>query len=163
MIDLRRFVLGMAILLGAAPAAAQLTFQAPPAGDPLTACIVAHTGETDRTKLVRWVFAVITASPKVADLSEVTPARRDEFSKQTGALMTRLLTVDCRAEAVAAIKARGETAIKSSFGVLGQSAMEGLMQDPAVAKAMLGIMAGADMRALGELMIDGGVTPGSKK
>lgn len=109
------------------------------------------------------MFAVITASPKVADLSEVTPARRDEFSKQTGALMTRLLTVDCRAEAVAAIKARGETAIKSSFGVLGQSAMEGLMQDPAVAKAMLGIMAGADMRALGELMIDGGVTPGSKK
>lgn len=150
----------MVLALSAATASAQTP---PSARDPLTACVVAHTADADRTVLVRWVFAMITASPKVADLSGLTPAQRDGFSKQTGALMTRLLTADCRPEAVAAIKAKGDGAIKDSFRVLGETAMTGLMQDPAVAKAMLGIMAGADMRALGELMIDGGVQPKAAK
>lgn len=113
--------------------------------------------------LVRWVFAMLSASPKIADMSTVTPSQRDAASKQAGALMTRLFTVDCRPQALGAMKAQGEKAMEKGFGLLSGAAVEDLMKDPAVSKAMLGILAGADVRALGELMIDAGIKPGARQ
>lgn len=157
--------LAAAMMFGPVAAQAQSpTVQALAGGanDALSTCMIAHTTEADRTTLVRWIFAMLSASPKIEDMSKVTAAQRDGFSKQAGALMTRLLTVDCRPQAVDAIKTQGQKAMEKGFGLLSGAAVEDLMKDPAVSRAMLGILAGADLRALGELMIDGGVKPGRK-
>ena len=64
-------------------------------------------------------------------------AQRVAGRKAAADLFTRLLTVDCRAETVAAIKNEGELAIAQSFSVLGQVAMQSLVRDPDV-KASIG-------------------------
>ena len=48
------------------------------------------------------------------------------------ALNERLLTSDCRAETIDALKFEGSQVLESSFGVLGGVAMRGLMSSPEV-------------------------------
>lgn len=146
---------GALLCLMSAPASAQTD-------DPLARCLLTHTGEADRLALVKWVFTVMAASPQVESMSAVTPAERAQWSKATGAIFNRLVTVDCRAETVAAIKAHGTSALKQSFSLLGQTAMEGLMSDPAVAKSMTGILADLDLQEWAKLMIDAGMGPDGK-
>ena len=130
---------------------------AAPPSDALGKCMVDHASEADRTTLIRWVFAIMAASPKVQSLATVSQAQRDELSRQSGQLLSRLITVDCRAEAVASIKLNGAKTLKDSAGVLGETAMEGLMGDPAVARSMLGLLAGLDLRGWGDVMIEAGL------
>ncbi len=44
------------------------------------------------------------------------------------------MIVDCRTELVAAMKYEGDKAIETSFSVVGEVAMRGIMGDPEVAK-----------------------------
>lgn len=117
---------------------ATLALAAAPAGqnEPYTAdlskCLVAKTSEADRTDLIKWVFASISASPAVADMTNLTPAQRLDHHRRIGQMFTRLMTQDCRKETVVAIKYEGLSTIEKSFRVLGEVAMRGLMSDPAV-------------------------------
>lgn len=54
------------------------------------------------------------------------------MNKATAALFERLVTVTCRKQAHEAIKYEGPAAMESSFGVLGEVAMKGLMSHPEV-------------------------------
>lgn len=132
------------------------------AEDPLAQCLVSHTSPSDRSALVKWIFSVMAASPEVSSMSSITPAQRDALSKAAGIIFTRVLTVDCRAEAIGSIKAGGTDALEKGFRVLGETAMTGLMSDPAVEKSMVGLLAGIDMQAWATLMIDAGEGPGKK-
>jgi hypothetical protein len=138
-----------ALCLGAAGAA-----QASPATDDFGRCLVTATSPSDKTDLMVWVFTALAAHPAVKPYASVTDAQRAEVSAVTARLLERLVTVDCRKETVAAIKADGPNAIQQAFTVLGQVAVAGLAQDPAVTKAMAVVTGQLDMAKFQSLAQD---------
>jgi hypothetical protein len=110
---------------------------AQPAASSLTTCLADHTTGKDRKDLARWMFAAMSQHPAIADLSAATPAARDDASRTVGALVTRLLTVDCLPDTKAAVES-GETSavFQKAFGRLGELAMQEIMADPQVSKTL---------------------------
>lgn len=143
------------MLLAALPAQAQTS----PA---LAVCLKSHTTKADRTVLVRWIFAGIARSDMVKDLSQVSDAQRTEAMRSAGGVISRLLTTDCRSEALAAMKSGGPNGTQAAFGQLGETAMMDLMADPAVLGTFAGIVQYVDMGALMKLMMDSGALNLSK-
>lgn len=130
--------------MGAAVGAAMTFWLAGPAQagvytDDLSKCLVKSSTVSDQTDLVTWVFVAMTVHPAVQRYSSVTDEQRTASDKTAAALLQRLLTQDCRKEAVEALKYEGQSSIESSFSVLGQVAMRGLMSDPKVAQSMGGL------------------------
>lgn len=152
-----------------AAAAASACFAAAPSAaavytDDLAKCLVAKTSQTDRTDLMRWFFAVMSANPSVNDLVQMSQPQRREHTLRAGRLFQRLMTDDCHTEAVAAIKYDGPRAIESSFEVLGKVAVMGLMSDPSVNKEMEALSEGANMEKMNALLREAGVaTPDKPK
>ena len=141
------------LALGAAGAA-----EASPATDAYADCLVKATSPADKTELMVWVFSALSAHPAVKPYASVTDAQRAETSKTAARLLERLVTQDCRKETVAAIRADGPSSIQAAFKVLGQVAVAGLVQDPAVAKAMALVTTELDMakfQYLGEELLNG--------
>jgi len=99
--------------------------------DDLTKCIVKSADEGDRAKLIEFIFAAMAADPAVKAMSNITPERRTELGRDFTRLSERLLLVDCRKEAIEAIKNEGNSVIEASFSVLGSVAMRGLTNNPA--------------------------------
>ena len=144
----RRIVQLIALTAGIALAP---TAAAGPFGDALGGCLTTKATPEDHTKLVRWMFSAMSLHPDISSMSNVTPEQRTEIDKTMGELFMRLLTVDCRAEAVAAIKNEGPNAIATGFQTLGQIAGAGLMSAPEVAAGMSGLEANLDAQKLQEL------------
>ncbi|MFZ5748895.1 MAG: hypothetical protein ACOY45_14720 [Pseudomonadota bacterium] len=140
--------IGACAMIAAVPAAAQQ------ASDPLTRCLVSKTSPDDRKAMIRWVFGAMSASPAITDLTTTTQSQRDALAKQAGALYTRLLTQDCRAETLAILRSRGVDGLKASFGVLGEVAMNDLMTAPAVATELGKLIGNMDLGALTTLMLE---------
>lgn len=91
-----------ALLIGlAAPATAGVY------SDDLGKCMVKATSADDRTDLIRWVYMIISASPKVAPLSKVSEAERKASNVTTVRLMERLVMQDCRPQSTDAFKYEG--------------------------------------------------------
>jgi len=107
-----------------------------PYGDALAKCLVSATTPAEKTTLVRWMFAMVTLHPDVADISGVTPEQRTALSKEVGQLFERLLTQSCAKEAREAIRYEGTTALETSFAVLGQVAARELFAHPKVSEGM---------------------------
>ena len=126
----------------------------------LSRCMVARTNPADRTHLVQWIFAAISASPSVRGMTTMTDAQRETYIRTGAELLNRLLVSDCHAETVAAIKSDGVGVLQTSFGALGQSAMRDLMTDPTVIVAMAQMTRYIDIVAMTKLMLEAGVTPG---
>ena len=104
--------------------------------DGLARCLVSHTSSQDKTQLVRWIFAIMALHPAVSDTSTVGDAERETLNRNAGTLFERLLTTDCRKETKEALMYEGPLAMQTSFQVLGQAAVVGLMSDPKVAAGM---------------------------
>lgn len=126
-------------------------------GDAFGQCLSQHTTVQDRAALVRWVFAGMAQSTAVRDMAEVSPAKRAEAIRGAAGIVQRLLTRDCRGEAVARLKSN-PGAVQQSFGRLGQRAVEDLARDPAVVATFAGILQYVDMTALAQLMLEGGLS-----
>jgi len=125
--------------------------------DDLSKCLVAKASPDDQTAFVQWIFAAMAFHPAVKPLSNIPQPRRDEIDSKAGQLMMRLMTVDCRAQLVSALKYEGHSAIEGAFGVLGQVAMQGLMSDPAVNKGMESLGKNIDGAKLQEVFNEAGV------
>jgi len=102
------------------------------ATDALSQCLVRAVSDEDRVVLMQWIFSTMARHPGVAQLSNISPEQRAEINRKGGALFTRLLTADCTLETRKAVLDDGQTALSSAFNVLGGTAMDGLMADPAV-------------------------------
>jgi hypothetical protein len=126
-------------------------------GDDLSKCLVRSSTPADQTTFVAWAFSAMSAHPAVRQYSNFTDAQRADLSKAVGKLYERLLTVDCRAETVAALKYEGAQGMEQSFSVLGQVAFRGLLGDPAVAKVMAGLGESVDMKKIEALGAEAGV------
>ena len=120
------------LLLPLLLSATALPVHAGPFNDRASMCLVRETSEADRAVLIRWMFAAMSSHPRVADLGELTPAKRSELSKGAADLIVDLIVRRCRTEMREALRYEGQDALRSSFEVLGKVAMQGLMADPAV-------------------------------
>jgi hypothetical protein len=107
-----------------------------PATDALTACLADNTTGKDRKDLARWVFVGMASHPEIQNLSNVTQANRDDLDRILAAMLTRLMTENCVAQARSALEKDGSAAFPTAFGVMGQLAMQELMSDPGVNAAM---------------------------
>ena len=128
---------GLAALL--ALASPQVPLEGP-TGQALTQCLVSHTSDADRTILIRWTFGAITAHPAVADLANVSDAQRTELTARAAALFERLITDDCRSQAVAVLKTEGSNGFGQSFRDFGAQSTGFLMQNPAVVRQVGGLV-----------------------
>jgi hypothetical protein len=147
----------LAIAAPAAPAAAGVYT------DDLTKCLVASADAADQTRLMQWMFGLIALNPAVKPNAQITPAEREGFDRGAAALMQRLLTVDCRKETVAALKYEGSSAIESSFRVLGEVAVRGLMSDPTVAAGVKNFTSYIDQDKLAEVGREAGIADQREK
>jgi len=127
--------------------------------DDLSRCLVEKTSKPDQTYLIKWVFAAVSAGSEVKAMSAITPEQRSSYTRGVGKLMTRLLTVDCRAETIKAVKYDGPGSITVAFELLGRVAMKGMMSDPAVAAELGGLAKGADLAALAEVFAEAEARP----
>lgn len=150
----RSFRAGLAAAI--ACAAAPNVAHASSFGDALSKCLVDHSSAADQTLLVQWVFSAISAGPAVKALSTITPAQREDFNRRTGVYFNRVLTVECRPQAIEAIKFDGVSTIEASFGALGGVAMRGLMGDPLVQKELQQLGTFADPKAMAALISEAG-------
>lgn len=100
--------------------------------DDLSKCLVSKSTDADKLMLARWIFSAISANNAIKDLTTVTPEQREASHKKAAALLDKLLTSDCRAEAVQAAKYEGAEAVGTSFGTLGEVAMKSLLNNSAV-------------------------------
>lgn len=142
--------LGMA--LAAPPVAAGIY------SDDLAKCMVKSSNQDDQLSLVRWIFAAMTLHPAIQDYANMSPAQRAEVDGKSAALVTRLLTVDCRAETVAAVKYEGPSVLENAFRVLGEVAMRGLVSDPKVTQGFESWGKALDEEKLGAIFKDAGLT-----
>jgi hypothetical protein len=104
--------------------------------DTLSRCLTDGTTGKERKDLARWLFTAMAAHPEIKEMSKVTPADQEQFTKTAGATFTRLLSETCAKETKAAVAAGGPAALQAAFSVLGQMAMQELMSNPQVAGAM---------------------------
>jgi hypothetical protein len=120
-----------AAALSAAVATAGVA-HAGPASDAMAACMTKAMSDADRAALARWTFTSLSVHPAVKDLSSVTDAQRKTASQAFAGVVMRLVTVDCHAQAVAAIRSDSPIAIVGAVRSLGESAGAGLLANPAV-------------------------------
>src|SRR5690606_17604564 len=87
----------------------------------LEACVVAPADADDKRTLVQWMFSAIALHPDLEGMAQVSQAQRDTANQAMGALMERLLTVDCAAQAKQAFReGSGEDAFQRAFGRVGE-------------------------------------------
>lgn len=145
-------LLPMALLAAAPAAPAPSVFS-----DDLSKCLVTKASGEDKTLLIRWIFSAMASNASVSKMADVSDAEKHSISVATGGLIQRLLTVDCHAEAVAALKADGAVVIETSFELLGKVAMREIMTDPAVASQLAAIQEGADQSKMTALFTEAGL------
>jgi hypothetical protein len=123
----------MRFVILAITVAATVTSSAAEAGvltDDLARCMVEKSSDADKTQLARWMFAAMSKDPSLANMANITQVDRDRLNKGTADLFSRLMLVDCRKQAVAALKNEGTDAFGEAGKVLGAAAAQKLMSSP---------------------------------
>lgn len=119
-----------ALVIGSAIATSSAI--AGPASDALGTCLSDNTTGKERKDLARWIFVGMSAHPDIQSLSKVTEATRDELDRMMAAIVTRLMTENCRSQANLAMEKEGAASFQAAFGAIGKLAMQELMSNPDV-------------------------------
>src|SRR3954467_15964403 len=93
----------------------------------LARCMVEKSSDADKTLLARWMFAAMSKDPALINMANIKQQDRDKLNKGTADLFARLMLMDCRPQAVAALKNEGSDAFGEAGRVLGQSAAQKLL------------------------------------
>lgn len=104
--------------------------------DDLSRCLVAAATPTDRTLLLRWVFASMAVNPKINDMAHISDTQAKALSVETAGIMQRFMLTDCRKQTIEAIRYEGAGAIQQAFSMLGQIAMSDLTREEATSVYM---------------------------
>lgn len=126
-----KYAIAALVLIAAVPALAG------PATDSLAACLADSTTGKDRKDLARWIFAGMSAHPEMQDIANSTAATRERTSQAVGLLFTRLISESCSSQFRAA-RAESSQSIVVAFDALGKLAMQELMSNTEVRKAISG-------------------------
>lgn len=120
------------------------------AGNPATAgvftddfarCLVTEATEDDRLAFMSWMFSAISADPQLRPMTKLDDAQRRAIASRAAATFQRLAIIDCRSEALAAVKNEGAQSFHNAFGALGEAATQQMFNSPE---------AQAELQSLGE-------------
>jgi hypothetical protein len=99
-------------------------------------CVVMRTTGADRALTAQWIFAAMSRSPHIADLSAVSDSRKAELDKAFGQLLTRIVMKECLEQ----VRPLAIVDLTNAFEVvgkaLGEVAMQELLGNPSVDKAI---------------------------
>ncbi len=140
-------------LLVAAALASALPALAGPYAETMGRCLVKATDERERAELARWIFATAALHPEVASVSALTPPQRDPLNRGAAALIQRLITENCRRPTQDALRAEGPAALQVGFQILGQAAMQDLLQHAQVQRGFADTARHLDAAKLIELSL----------
>lgn len=121
---------------------------ASPATDRLSTCLADNTSGKDRKDLARWIFLSMSVHPEIRSLSSATPAVRTDADRTMGALVTRLLTVNCERQTQEVVAQEGNIGMFNAFRSLGEVAMRELMSNPDVTASVGGYVRYLDQKKL---------------
>src|SRR5438105_10172776 len=79
--------------------------------DDLSRCIVEKSSDADKAEMMRWMFAAFAKAPALSGMVSINQQQRDKLNKSMADIYSRLILVDCRSQAVAALKNEGENAL----------------------------------------------------
>ncbi|PIE61881.1 MAG: hypothetical protein CSA29_01030 [Desulfobacterales bacterium] len=102
----------------------------------LGTCLADALNGKERKELAKWIYFGMSRHSTIKQYSKVTDADIDNMNKYIGRLVTRLLTADCSQIASKAIKEGGASSVQYAFRVVGQVAMQELMREKSVTKAL---------------------------
>ncbi len=141
--QLSRSALIAVSLLGATQIA-----QASQAGDQLSDCLVKATTATDKTTVLQWTFAALSAHPDLKAMSNVSDEQRTALDQKFAQVVQRVIVEQCSAQTKAVIQADGIQAVGESFQALGRSTGEDILKNPEVKKQLQGVIRYVDMGKL---------------
>lgn len=102
----------------------------------LSQCVALKTSGADRILTARWLFAVMSKSSQIADLSAVTPERAKSINQDFAKLVARLVSKDC----IDQVRPLAAVSVEDAFGqvgtALGHTAMKELMSGNEFEKAI---------------------------
>lgn len=114
-------------------------------------CLIDQLNGKERKTLARWVFFSMGAHPEISEFLSVSSVERNKTDKYVGELITRLLVKDCPTETVKAVK-ENPRAVEQSFQLVGEVAMQELMNNEQTMKAISNYVQYTDQKAL-QMMI----------
>ncbi len=98
-------------------------------------CLVDNLNGKERKKLAKWIYLAMATHPDIKSLSSATSNDILKSDKYIGKLITKLLTVSCPNELNTATKSNPK-ALEQGFGLVGKVAMQELMTNKNVTKAL---------------------------
>lgn len=119
--------------------------------DALSTCMVDNLNGKERKSLAKWIFLAIGAHPEIKSYLKVTPRDMRASDEYVGALITRLLTVDCSARLKTAYTSDSGS-VEKAFEVVGRVAMQELMTSNEVNKALTNYIQFADTAKIDKLL-----------
>jgi hypothetical protein len=134
-----------ALLLGlsattAAPALAQSADSLPPevraAADRLGRCMVSKSSGEDRIAVAGWMLAAMGSAPQLKGVVTVEPGKKEQADRTMAAFFTRIMTVDCAAEAKVLFASGDRRAFELAGRPLGEIAMRELLGNPVAMDSM---------------------------
>lgn len=114
-------------------------------------CMVNNLNGKERTNLAKWIFFSIAAHPEIKSYSSVSQKEQKASDEYVGKLITRLLTSDCSKELKMANKV-DPLAVRSAFELVGKVAMQELMANEDVMKAVTNYALYADKEKLNKIL-----------
>ncbi len=102
----------------------------------LGTCLADALNGKERKELAKWIYFGMSRHSTIKQYSKVTDADIDNMNRYIGQLVTRLITADCSQIASRAIKEGGASSVQYAFSVVGQVAMQELMREKSVTKAI---------------------------
>ena len=102
----------------------------------LGVCMVDSLNGKERKNLAKWIFLGMSSHSSIAPYSNVTQSDKERSDQYVGTLITRLIADDCPVQAKAASQVNGLIAFEQAFKVVGEVAMQELMNEPAVGNAL---------------------------
>ena len=123
------------------------------AANNLGSCMIDALNGKERKQLAKWIFFAIAAHPEIKSYSSFTIKDINKSDKAIGKLITRLLTKDCPDELKIANKT-DPLAIQKSFELVGQVAMQELMTNKNVMKAITNYAKYVDQKKINSLLTE---------
>lgn len=116
--------------------------------DQLSDCLVKATTAQDKTAVLQWTFAALSAHPDLKGFSNITADQRNQLDQKLAQVLQRVVVEQCATQTKAVIQNDGIQAVAESFQQLGRSAGEDIIKDPAVSQQLKGTLRYIDLNKL---------------
>jgi hypothetical protein len=104
--------------------------------DQLSDCLVKNVTAQDKTTVLQWTYAALSAHPDLKAFSTITPEQKDQLDQKMAQALQRVIVDQCAEQTKAVIQTEGVQGVTQSFQQLGRGAGEEIVKDPSVNKEL---------------------------